>query len=166
MDGATTTVAAATKARKLVVRLTAEQRARLTDVTRNGGGSAKRITHARVLLMADADHPLGRYTDAAIARALGVSGRTVGRVRATFARHGESVALGRKVRASPPTPPKLDGAAEAALVAICCSPPPDGRARWSMSLLADELVGRKLVVSICKETVRLALKKTSCGRGG
>jgi hypothetical protein len=164
MDGTTTTTTTTT--RKLAVRLTAEQRGRLEDITRNGRNSAKRIMHARVLLMGDADHPLGRYTDARIARHLAVSERTVGRVRTTFVRCGEAVALERKVRASPPVPPKLDGAAEASLVAICCSPPPAGRARWTMGLLADELVSRKVVVSICKETVRAALKKTSCGRGG
>ena len=152
--------------RKLEVRLTGEQRERLEDITRNGNNSARRIMHARVLLRSDEDHPRGRYTDAQIARHQGVSERTVGRVRTTFVRHGEAVALERKVRQSPPVPPKLDGAAEASLVAICCSPPPAGRARWTMSLLAGELVGRGVVVSICKETVRSALKKTSCGRGG
>jgi hypothetical protein len=174
MDGTTTTTTTTTttrttrttRTRKLEVRLTAEQRERLEDVTRNGRNSAKRIMHARVLLMSDADHPLGRYTDERIARHLAVSERTVGRVRATFVRHGEAVALDRKVREAPPVPPKLDGAAEARLVAICCSPPPEGRARWTLSLLADELVGRKVVVSICRETVRSTLKKTSCGRGG
>ena len=152
--------------RKSKVRLTDEQRVRLEDVTRNGNNSAKRIMHARVLLMSDEEHPKGRYKDAQIARHLGVSERTVGRVRTTFVRCGEAVALERKVRQSPPVPPKLDGAAEAGLVAICCSPPPAGRARWTLSLLAGELVSRKVVVSVCRETVRKALKKTSCGRGG
>jgi hypothetical protein len=153
-------------ARKLKVRLTDEQRQRLEGITRNGSNSAKRIMHARVLLMSDQDHPLGRYKDADIGRHLGVSEKTVGRVRSTFVRRGEAVALERKVRDAPPVPPKLDGAAEASLVAICCSPPPEGRARWTLSLLADELVSRKVVVSVCKETVRGALKKTSCSRGG
>jgi hypothetical protein len=151
--------------RKLKVRLTEEQRERLEDITRNGNGSAKRIMHARVLLMSDEGHPLGRYTDERIGLHLGVSERTVERVRTTFVRCGESVALERKVRQSPPVVPKLDGAAEAHLVAICCSPPPAGRARWTLSLLADELVGRGVVVSVCRETVRTALKKTSCNRG-
>jgi hypothetical protein len=134
----------------LGVRLTEEQRDRLEDITRNGNNSAKRIMHARVLLMSDEDHPLGRYKDADIGRHLGVCEKTVARVRSTFARHGEAVALERKVRQSPPVPPKLDGAAEASLVAICCSPPPQGRARWTLSLLADELVSRKVVVSVCR----------------
>ena len=152
--------------RKLKVRLTEEQRGRLEGLARNGSGSAKRIMHARVLLMSDEDHPRGRYADAQIGRHLGVCEKTVARVRQTFVRRGEAVALERKVRASPPVPPKLDGAAEAQLVAVCCSPPPAGRARWTLSLLAQELVSRKVVVSVCKETVRGALQKTSCGRGG
>ena len=152
--------------RKQKVRLTDEQRERLEDVTRNGNNSAKRIMHARVLLMSDEDHPRGRYKDAQIAQHVGVCEKTVARIRSTFVRCGEAVALERKVRESPPVPPKLDGAAEASLVAICCSPPPQGRARWTLSLLADELVSRKVVASVCKETVRGALKKTSCGRGG
>jgi hypothetical protein len=152
--------------RKLKVRLTDEQRQRLEGVTRNGNSPAKRIMHARVLLMSDECHPLGRYKDADIGRHLGVHEKTVARVRCTFARFGESVALERKVREAPPVPPKLDGAAEATLVAVCCSPPPEGRARWTLGLLAEELVSRRVVVSVCKETVRAALKKTSCGRGG
>jgi hypothetical protein len=152
--------------RKLKVRLTEEQRERLEDITHNGTSSAKRIMHARVLLMSDEEHPSGRYKDAQIARQMGVCEKTVGRIRSTFVLRGEAVALERKVRESPPVPPKLDGAAEASLVAICCSPPPQGRARWTLSLLADELVSRKVVVSISKEAVRGALKKMSCSPGG
>jgi transposase len=151
--------------RKLAVRLTAEQRQRLEAIARNGASKAKRITHARILLMADADHPLGRYTDLQIARALSVHVNTVARARHKFIRQGETAAVERKVRLTPPTPPKIDGKAEATLVAICCSPAPHGRARWTLSLLADELVKRKVVASICKETVRSTLKKMSCNPG-
>jgi hypothetical protein len=129
-------------ARKLAVRLTADQRERMEGITRNGKSSAERIMHARVLLMSDQDHPRGRYKDAQIGKHLGVHAKTVARIRATFVRRGEAVALDRKVRAAPPVPPKMDGAAEAQLAAICCSPPPDGRARWTLSLLADAPVGR------------------------
>ena len=153
-------------ARKAKVRLTEQQRRRLEDITRNGNGSAKRIMHARVLLMCDEGHPLGRYSDAQVGRHVGVCEKTVSRVRRAFVLRGEEFALERKVRRSPPVPPKLDGAAEAHLVAVCCSPPPAGRARWTLSLLAQELVSRGVVVSVCKETVRGALKKTSCSRGG
>jgi transposase len=154
--------------RKLAVRLTAQQRERLERITRNGASKAKRIRNARILLMADRDHPAGRYKDAQIAAMLGIHVNTVARTRRKLVANGgdELAAVQRKVRTLPPTPPKLDGKAEAALVAICCSaPPPAGRARWTMSLLADELISRKIVVSICKETVRTTLKKMSCNPG-
>jgi hypothetical protein len=152
--------------RKQAVRLGADERERLDALTRNGSTSAKRIMHARVLLMADQDHPNGRYTDAKIAAALGVHVNTVARTRRTFARQGERAAVDRKVRATPPVPATIDGAVEARLIAICCTPAPEGRRHWTMSLLADELMKRKLVVHIGRETVRVALKKTAASRGG
>jgi transposase len=152
-------------ARKLAVRLTVEQRERLESLVRNGSSKAKRITHARILLMADQDHALGRYKDAQIAQALGVHVNTVARARRKFIRQGEQAAVERKVRLTPPTPAKLDGKAEATLAAICCSPAPAGHARWSLSLLADELMTRKVVATICKETVRTTLKKMNCSPG-
>jgi hypothetical protein len=150
---------------KYVVDLTPEARARLESVTRNGSAPAKKVPHARVLLMSDAHHPAGRYHDAEVAAALGVHANTVARVRKAFVVRGEGPALDRKPRATPPVPARLDGAGEAQLVAVCRSPPPAGRLRWTPSLLAGELVGRGVVTSVCRETVRLALKKTRCGRG-
>ncbi len=152
--------------RKHSVRLNAEERVRLETLTRNGKSSAKRIMHARLLLMADQDHPQGRYRDLEIAKALGVHVNTVARVRHQFCRQGEKAAIDRKVRDTPPVPAIVDGALEAQLVAICCTPAPQGRRCWTMSLLADELVKRKLIVSIGRETVRKTLKKTSCNPGG
>lgn len=151
--------------RKLSVRLSAEERERLETLTRNGSNSAKRIMHARLLLMADKEHPQGRYKDAEIAKALGVHLNTIARTRRKFCRLGEQAAVDRKVRATPPVPAKVDGALEAHLVAICCTPAPEGRRCWTMSLLADELIKRKLIVSIGRETVRKTLKKTSFNRG-
>lgn len=146
--------------------LASEQRSSLEQITRNGNNSAKRILHARVLLLSDEAHPAGRHTDQQISRALGVHEKTVSRIRRRFLNGGLTVAMERKQRKDPPTPSKLDGKAEAILAAICCSSPPQGRARWSMQLLADELVKRRVVVTICKETVRQTLKKTNCSRGG
>lgn len=151
--------------RKAIVRLTEQQRRDLDDIVRNGHSPAKRITHARILLLSDQDHPQGRYTDAQIARQLGVHEKTVARTRKNFLRGGPQVALERRKRQTPPVQPILDGRGEAALVAICCTPAPAGRVHWTMQLLADELVKRKLVVSISKETVRTVLKKTSCSPG-
>lgn len=152
--------------RKHSVRLSAEERERLQTLTRNGTSSAKRIMHARLLLMADQDHPEGRYKDAQIAKALGIHVNSVARVRYQFHHKGEKAAIDREARDTPPVPAIVDGALEAQLVAICCAPPPEGRVCWTMSMLADELVKRKLIVSIGRETVRKTLKKTSCNPGG
>lgn len=155
-----------TEARKLEVRLTEEQRLRLTDLTRNGTAPAKKIRHARILLLSDAGHPDGRRTDEYIAEVLGVHLNTVKRTRWKFVREGEAPALDRKPREAPPVAPKVDGHVEAQLVAICCAPAPEGRARWTLKLLAGELARRKVVTSISAECVRRALKKTSCSPGG
>ena len=152
--------------RKFSVYLSAAERTRLETITRNGSHSARQIMHARVLLMADKDHVQGRYKDVEIAKAVGVHVNTISKTRIKFCRQGEKAAVNRKVRATPPVPAKVDGALEAHLVAICCTPAPQGRRCWTMSLLADELVKRKLVVSIGRETIRKTLKKTNFSPGG
>jgi len=145
--------------RKYAVVLNPETRQRLESITRNGHAPAKKILHARVLLMSDANHPAGRYHDAQIAAILGLHVNTVARIRTCFVRQGEGPALDRKKRTTPPIQPKLDGRAEAMLVAICCSDPPEGRVRWTLRLLQQEMVGRKIVTCICRETIRKTLKK-------
>jgi hypothetical protein len=155
MDGST----------KFSVILDPQTRQRLENITRNGSASAKKIQHARVLLMSDQDHALGRYTDQQIGRILGLHVNTVARVGKNFVLRGEGPALDRKFRLTPPVAPKLDGAKEAQLIAICCSKPPRGHADWTLNLLAKELTGRKIVTSICIETVRKTLKKTNCSLG-
>lgn len=152
--------------RKCAVVLTAKARQHLEAITHNGHAPAKKILHARVLLMSDSNHPAGRYHDKEIAAILGLHINTVARIRSRFVLQGEGPALDRKVRATPPTPPKLDGRAEALLVAICCSPAPEGQRRWTLRLLQKEMVGRQIVTSICSETIRKTLKKMSCSLGG
>jgi transposase len=152
--------------RKFSVHLTAAQRDRFETLTGTGARPAREIRHARILLMADKDDVRGRYKDVEIARAVGVHVNTVAKTRVKFCRRGEAAAVQRKARATPPVPAKVDGALEAQLVAICCTPAPAGRRCWTMSLLAEELVKRKLVVRIGRETVRKTLKKTSSGPGG
>ncbi len=147
------------------VALTAEQRTRLEDITRNGSAPAKKIRHAHVLLLSDADRPEGRLSRGQIAGRLGMHVNTVDRIRKRFATEGEAPALDRKPRLTPPVPPKIDGRVEAHLVAICCGKAPEGRTRWTLQLLADELKRRGLVTHVCAETVRKALKKTSCSPG-
>jgi hypothetical protein len=150
---------------KYIVQLTSDARERLESITRNGSAPAKKILHARVLLMSDPHHAAGRYRDHQIAAALGIHINTVARIRKLFVQQGEEPALGRKARLRPPVPPKLDGHAEAALVTLCCSTPPEGRVRWTLNLLQQEAVGRKIVTSICRETIRKTLKKTRFSPG-
>lgn len=147
------------------VSLTAEQRERFEEITRNGHAPAKKIRHAQVLLLSDRNRPEGPLTRTAIGELLGMHVNSVDRIRKLFVLEGEQPALERKPRAEPPLEPILDGHGEAQLIAICCSAAPAGRTRWTMQLLADELMKRRVVMQISAETVRRTLKKTSCGPG-
>src|SRR4051794_14337987 len=106
------------------VRLTPEQRQSLEELTRNGHAPAKKIRHARLLLLSDRDRTDGAWPDPRIAAALGMHVNTVARVRKRFVCEGERPALERKPRARPPVPPKIDGRVEAHLIALCCGTPP------------------------------------------
>lgn len=148
------------------VRLTDEARAALEVITRNGRNSAKKIRRAQVLLWSDVNREGGRLSSREIAERLGMHDNSVDRIRKQFVQEGEVAVLERKVRESPPVSPKIDGHVEAQLIAICCGPPPEGRVRWTLTLLASELKRQGLVTSVCAETVRKTLKKTSCSLGG
>lgn len=163
-QGATTGSDAMDGKRKCRVVLSTERRQHLEDVVGKGKSSAKRIQRARVLLMADEEHPDGRWHDKQIAKILGIHRNTVARIRWRFVEEGDE-AINRKPRESPPIEPKLDGRQEAELVAICCSPPPEGRAVWTLSLLVAALKERHIVTEISRETVRKSLKKTLLSRG-
>lgn len=147
------------------VRLSPAQRERLDQIVRNGRAPVKKVRHAQVLLLSDRNQPGGGRKRTQIAEVLGMHVNTVDRIRKRFVREGETPALNRKRRLTPPTPPRLDGAGEAHLVALCGSPPPAGRTRWTLQLLADTLQRRRLVTHICAETVRQTLKKTNCSLG-
>lgn len=148
-----------------VVCLTSEQRERLDAITRNGHAPAKKIRHAQILLWSDSAREGGRLSSREIAERLSMHDNSVDRIRKRFVLEGEAPALNRKVRETPAIAPKIDGRAEAHLIAICCGPPPDGRTRWTLTLLAAEMKKRGLVTSVCAETVRKTLKKTSCNPG-
>jgi transposase len=143
------------------VALAAEERQHLHDLIAAGKAAARKLAHARILLKADAAEGGPAWPDRRIADALEISTDTVERVRQRFVELGLDAALDRKQRERPPREIKLDGRAEARLIALACSPPPEGRAVWTMQLLADKLVELEVVDSISDETVRLALKKTS-----
>jgi transposase len=145
--------------KKYIVRLTEEERKGLRAAVSKGQASARKIGHARVLLKVDADGP--NWTDEQAAEAFGIRANTVRDMRQRFVEEGLEAALERKRRTEPPTPRKLDGAGEARLIALACGEPPEGRARWTLRLLAGKMVELAIVDGISHETVRRTLKKTS-----
>jgi transposase len=151
--------------KKYKVTLTAEERQLLHDLVTTGKAAAKKLAHARILLKADAAPAGPAWLDQPIADAVEVSVATVERVRQRFVEQGLDAALNRKPRERPGREPKLDGRAEARLIAVACSAPPEGRKEWTMRLLADKLVELEVVDSISDETVRRALKKMRSSRG-
>jgi len=140
--------------------LTEEQRAELRGLGSSGVAPARMLTRARILLKANHGEGGPGWSDAAIAGALEVNPSTVQRVRQQFVRDGLTATLGRK-RPDRTYLHRLDGRQEAHLIALACSTPPDGHARWSLRLLADALVRLEVVDAISHETVRQTLKKTT-----
>jgi len=145
--------------KKYIVRLTTEERDGLQDLISKGKTQAYRIRHAHILLKADADGPA--WLDREIAVAFSCNRSTVEGIRKRFVLEGLDSALERKKRAKPPTERILDGAKEARLIALACSEPPEGRSRWTLRLLADELIALEIVESISYRTVQRTLKKTN-----
>jgi transposase len=150
-------------ANKIEVRLSADQRAALQRLIHTGTHPAHARRRAAILLRADADGP-DDWTDDRIAEALGINRNTVWRARAQFAREGLDATLHKK-KAQGRQYRKLDGAQEARLIALACSAPPDGQARWTMTLLAERLVELEVVASIDPSTVWRTLQKTTSSRG-
>lgn len=142
-----------------VVGLTEEERKSLAALVSKGKTQAYRIRHATILLKVDADGP--NWSDDRTAEAVGCHRNTVRNVRQRFVEQGIEAAIERKKQKSPSRKPKLDGAAEARLIAESCSEAPAGRGRWTLQMLADRLVELEIVESISHETVRQTLKKTN-----
>ncbi len=145
------------------IELTDDQRAQLRGLVGTGVAPARMLTRARLLLKADHGEGGPGWSDTAIAGALDINPSTVLRVRRQFVAEGLAATLERK-RPDRVYPRSLDGDAEAHLIAVACGTPPDGRERWTLRLLADELVRREIVPAISYETVRQTLKKTSSSR--
>ena len=143
---------------KYHVRLSEEERTELRRLTTTGRVAARRRLHAQILLAADASPAGPALTDTVIAAALGVGLRTIGRVRQRYVEDGLEAAVTPRPHANHHKR-KVDGYAEAQLVALACSPPPDGQAHWTLRLLATELVALDLGIDISHETVRRVLKK-------
>lgn len=150
---------------KLKVHLSAERRDELESICRQQSVAAAKVRRARILLLADEDHPEGRRPDWQIAETVCLSEKQVGRVRKQFVREGDGL-LNRKRRTDAGVSKRLDGKAEAILVTLCCNEPPGGHSRWTLQLLCDELGRLQVVESVCRETVRTCLKKTNCSLGG
>ena len=141
------------------VNLTQAEREHLLGITRRGQSSGRKVKRSLILCKADEG-----LTDQQVAKALMVGPATVGRARQRFVEGGLERALNDLPR--PGQRRKLDGRQEAHLVAVACSAAPEGHARWTLRLLADEAVKLELTDSISRETVRQVLKKTNSSRGG
>ena len=149
---------------KYIVRLEPEERKQLQTLVDEGRGSKSSRQRARVLLKADAGSEGPAWTDDRVAEFAEVSLSTIHRVRQQFVEEGFEGILSTR-RPSPNRQyRKLDGAAEAQLIATACSSPPEGRCRWTLHLLAERLVELRVVESISHECVRNTLKKTNCSR--
>lgn len=146
--------------KRYVVRLTHEERETLEALVRRGRAHARKLLYARILLKADASEDGPAWTDERIAEAFEVSTATVARERQRFCEDGLEVALMPK-KPGRPRRRVLDGRAEAHLVALSCSEPPEGRGSWTLRLLADRMVELGHVEGISHETVRRTLKKTA-----
>lgn len=145
--------------KKYVVRLSAEERVICQEIVKNLKGSSQKFRRAQILLKADADGP--GWPDVKIAEAFNCRVQTIENVRKRLVTEGFELALDGKKRQEPPTPCKLDGEAEAKLIAMRLGKPPAGYGHWTLQLLADELVALEVVDSISHETVRKTLKKTA-----
>jgi hypothetical protein len=143
--------------KKYVVRLSDEERRVCQDIIKNLKGSSQKFRRAQILLKADADGP--GWLDAKIAEAFHCRVQTIEKLRKRLVTEGFELALDGKKRQEPPTPCKLDGEAEAKLIAMRLGKPPVGYGHWTLHLLADELVALEIVESISHETVRKTLKK-------
>ncbi len=146
--------------KKYIITLTESERAELHKLISTGKGAARRLAHARVLLKADQG-----LTDERIAREVEVGTATIERVRRRFVEEGLAASLDPQ-RPEKPRLRKIDGEVEAHLVALACSSPPEGKARWTLRLLADKLVELEYLPEVSHETVRQALKQTSLPPGG
>lgn len=144
--------------KKNIVRLSDEERQTCQLVVKKLKGTSQKVRRAQILLKADADGPA--WTDAHIADAFNCRVQSIENLRKRLVNEGFDLALHGKKRKDPPTPPKLDGKGEAKLIAMRLGRPPVGFGRWTLQLLADELVALEVVESIAPETVRQTLKKT------
>jgi transposase len=145
--------------KKYIVRLTADELKELENLLKKGKTQAYRIKHANILLAINADGP--NWSDRQAAKAYKCHENTARNVRQRFVEQGLEAALERKQQDVPSRQMIIDGEREARLISIACSRPPEGRAKWTVQMLADELVVLKVVDAISGQTVWRTLKKTN-----
>jgi uncharacterized membrane protein len=150
---------------KYLVKLTEEERSLLRHMVSSGKAAARKLTHARILLLADASLEGPAKPDEAIQDALGVGLSTIHRLRQRFVLESFEAALHPRPSPARHQKVKIQGDVEQTLLKLACSDPPQGRSRWTLQLLADHLVLLGTLPNVSLETVRLALKKTRSSRG-
>lgn len=150
--------------KRYLVTLTVQEREELQSLVSRGKAAARKLVRARILLLADEGEGGTQKSDPEVTEALGCGRATVERVRKQFVEEGLEATLTPK----PTTRTyenRLDGKAEAHLVAMACGAPPEGRSRWTLRLLADRMVGLGYAETVSHETIRQTLKKTNSSRG-
>lgn len=151
--------------KKYIIRLTSEERDSLTKLVAGGRGPARMFTRARVLLKADQGDQGPAWQDDKISEAFDVTVQTIERIRKQFVEEGLDTVLSRHEYKQKVSRKKIDGQVEAHLIALSCSEPPHGRARWTLRLLADAIVELGYIDSISYEAIRQTLKKTKLNHG-
>ena len=151
--------------KKYIVRLSTKERKTLKKLVTSGRGPARMFTRARILLKADQSDEGPGWSDERISEALEVTVQSIERIRKQLVEEGFDAVLSRRKYTQKISRKKIDGDVEAHLVALSCSEPPPGRARWTLRLLADSIVELGYVQSISHEAVRQTLKKTNLNRG-
>lgn len=147
--------------KKYIVRLSDEERQKLKKIISSGRGSARMFTRARILLKADQRPEGPQWSDEKISEALDVTVQTVERIRRQLVEEGFESVLSRHEYKQKVPRKKIDGEVEAHLIALSCSEPPEGRAVWTLRLLAEKVVELGYVESISHEAIRQTLKKTN-----
>ena len=151
--------------KKYIVRLSSQERETLKKLTTSGKGTARIFNRARILLKADQGGDGPAWSDEKICDALDITTQTIERVRKQLIEEGFNAVLSRREYTQKVSRKKIDGDVEAHLVALSCSDPPEGRAKWTLRLLADTIVELGYVNSISHEAVRQTLKKTKLSPG-
>jgi transposase len=150
--------------KKYVVRLSTEEREQLRAMIRKGKSSAQRLMKARILLKADVSEGGEGWSDSQIVKTLETSATTVYRTRQQLVEEGFEAVLNRKKPSRPSVSPIFDGEKEARLIALACSEPPKGRARWSLRLLENKVVELDIVERASDSTIGRVLKKLNSSR--